>query len=401
MGTIPPRSTEQLRIVVGGFLGLLPAAGVAWDYAQYPAGFAAMGHDVYYIEDTRLWPIYQGANTSGDSRANVAHLADVMLAFGLAERWAYRDEVSGTCFGLSETRVLEICRSADLFVNVSCASVLRDEYKGVPARVLIDTDPMFTQIQYVAQEGFTAGAAGIRDLVAGHTHCFTFGESIGLPECRIPDCGITWRPTRQPVCLPRWVSSAPTTPGAPFTTVMNWAAGRTLQYDGQRWGQKDVELLRLIDLPAAVPELQLSLVIGQTTGTPFPAEDLRRKGWRLLDPAVTIPNWWAYKTFITNSCGEFSVAKETYVKARTGWFSCRSACYLAAGRPVVAQDTGWSRHIPAGPGLLAFTTPADAAAALAEVAMAPAAHSAGARAIAEEYFAAERVLGGVLAEIGA
>jgi hypothetical protein len=400
------RGASRLRIVVGGLLGLLPAGGVTWDYVQYPVGFAALGHDVYYIEDTRLWPIYQTDNADGaDCSANVAHLAAVMAAFGLAERWAYRDEASGQCFGLSEERVREVCRSADLFVNVSCATVLRDEYRAIPTRALIDTDPMFTQIQYATAASFTSGESGMRGLVDGHTHHFTFGENVGADDCRMPSCGVRWRPTRQPICLAHWPPTAlPSDPRAAYTTLMNWTAAPPLVYDGERWGQKDSEFRRLIDvarLADGVAQRPLALAVGQTLGAPFPADEAERAGWQVLDPQQVAADWRRYRRFIQQSWGEFSVAKQTYVKARTGWFSCRSACYLATGRPVIVQDTGWSRYVPNGVGLLAFDDAASALAALAEVAADPAKHARAARVIAEQCFESDRVLSALLREIGA
>jgi hypothetical protein len=394
---------NRLRIIVGGYLGLLPAGGVTWDYVQYPAGFAALGHDTYYVEDTRLWPVYQTGNDGGaDCSANVRHLAGVMDAFGLEGRWAYRDEVSGECFGLSEGAVRDLCRTADVFVNISCSTVLRDEYREIPARALVDSDPMFTQIQYASQVAFTPGKSGMRELVDGHTHHFTFGENVGAPDCRMPACGVPWRPTRQPVCLREWpVTDLPRDPGAAYTTLMNWTAGPPLLYDGETWGQKDVECCRFFGLPREVPGVPLAVVVGQTGGEPFPSRFARRVGWRVLEPAASAPDWRAYRTFIQQSRGEFSVAKETYVKARTGWFSCRSACYLAAGRPVVTQDTGWSRNLPTGRGLLAFRDPEEAAEAVRRVEADPAAHARAARELAEEFFDSNRVLSDLLRQVGA
>jgi hypothetical protein len=394
-------SGNRLRVIVGGFLGLLPAGGITWDYVQYPLGFASLGHDVFYVEDTRLWPIYQDASAGDFSCANnVEHLARVMRAFGLADRWAYRDEVTGEVFGMSAADLAEVCRTADVFVNISCSTFLRDEYRRIPIRALIDTDPMFTQIQYVTQSGFTAGETGIRGLVAGHTHHFTFGENVGAPDCRIPETGVLWRPTRQPICLAHWpVTPIPTHHGG-FTTVMNWTAGRPLIYDGETWGQKDLEFLRVIDLPGRT-RARLAAVVGQTTGEPFPVETATRAGWKVLDPETTAGDWPAYRQFIQRSLGEFSVAKETYVKANTGWFSCRSACYLASARPVVTQDTGWTRHVPSGNGLFGFTTVDEAARGLEEIMSDPAGHAQSARAIAEEFFDARRVLGDLLTEVTA
>jgi hypothetical protein len=396
---------ERLRIVVGGYIGLLPAAGVTWDYAQYPAGFAALGHDVFYIEDTRLWPIYQREGSDwGDCSAAVSHLAAVMKAFGLKDRWAYRDEASGRCFGISADHLREVCRTADLFVNVSCSTFMRGEYRAIPVRALIDTDPMFTQVQYLSQQMFTPGSPGLRELVDAHTHHFTFGESVGRPECLIPDCGIAWRPTRQPIRLDLWPAVEPVRDraGAAYSTLMNWTAAKPLEYAGTTWGQKDVELRRFFTLPALVPEIPLAIAVGQTggAGAPFPADEARAAGWRVLDPEAAAPDCAGYRAFIAGSLGELSVAKETYVKARTGWFSCRSACYLASGRPVVTEDTGWPAHLPEGRGLLAFDTLDGAADALRRVEADPAAHARAARLVAEELFDSRHVLSRMLSETG-
>ncbi len=388
---------SKLRIIVGGFIGLLPAGGVTWDYGQYPLGFAALGHDVYYIEDTRVWPLFQAAGSDwGDASANVAYLCAAMEGFGLADRWAYRDEASGQCFGLSEAKVKELYRTADVLVNVSCATFLRDECARIPARVLIDSDPMFTQVQYLTPQQYYTGKPGLD----GHTHHFTFGENMGAADCRIPDCGINWRPTRQPLCLWLWPITEAPADGA-FTTVMNWTVAPPLQYEGETWGQKDVEFRRFFSLPQVVPEIPLAVVVAQTggVGALFPAHDARKNGWHVLDPQVCVPDGQAYRTFIQQSRGEFSIAKETYVKARTGWFSCRSACYLAAGRPVVTQDTGWSRYLPTGCGLLSFEDAAGAAAALRQVAGDYQQHAVAARQIAEEYFDSRRVLTDLLAAL--
>ncbi len=388
----------QRRIVVSGYVALLQAGGVTWDYLQYVLGLAAMGHDVFYIEDTRLWPVYQQpTDDAGDCSTNVAYLAGVMPAFGLDARWAYRDEASGETFGLSASRVDEILRSADVLLNISCATPLRDAYMGIPARVLIDSDPMFTQIQAHNAEGFTPGAGVMRAAVQAHTHHFTFGEAFGQPGCRMPVGDVAWHPTRQPICLDRWTPS-PMQDGdlATFTTVMNWSAARPLQWDGEEWGQKSVEFELVFGVPSRFRARPLSLAVGQTEGDAVPVARLQGAGWCLLDPAIVAGTADAYREFIAQSFGEFSVAKEAYVKGNTGWFSCRSACYLASGRPVVTQDTGWSSIIPAGEGLLSFTDLDSAVGALERVVGDPARHGARAREIAEEFFDSRAVLGRLL-----
>lgn len=398
----PACVSARPRIVVGGFLGLLPAGGITWDYIQYPVGFAALGCDVFYIEDTRLWPIYQANEAGkGDCSANVTHLGRVMADFGLSDRWSYRDEVSGLWFGLTEPQVRDICRTADVFVNISCSTYMRDEYRRIPVRVLIDSDPMFTQIQCVTGTALAGGKSVLRELVDAHSHHFTFGQNVHAATCPVPKCGIQWRPTRQPICLPYWrVTDLPTRQDTAYTTVMNWSAAAPLQYDGQTWGQKNVEFARLMTVPKDVPDVRLAVAVGQTTGDPFPCEAAKSSGWTVLDPDECVPDWRCYRHFIEQSRGELSIAKETYVKARTGWFSCRSACYLAAGRPVVTQDTGWTDYLPSGTGLLAFRTQDEAVQALKQVEADPKMHARAARQIAEEHFDSNRVLGDLLEQLG-
>lgn len=392
---------ERLRIVIGGFLGLTPGGGVAWDYLQWPLGFAEMGHDVLYVEDTRLWPIY---NTDGaaDCSPNVARVSNVLSAFGMGSRWAYRDEVSSECFGMPLERVQEFCRTADVFINVSCSTFLRDEYRRIPVRVLVDTDPMFTQIQFCNQESFTADKAGMREMFAGHTHYFTFGENIGRRDCRIPDCGVKWETTRQPTCIEHWRAAPVSRRGtSSFTTIMNWTAARDLNFDGDTWGQKNASLMEYLNLPEQAAGMKLALAVGQTEGAPFPTRLFRERGWTVWNAEECTPDWESYRRFLHASLGEFSVAKQTYVKARTGWFSCRSACYLASGRPVIAQETGWSAFIPTGRGLFSFDDLEDARDALRAVAANPELHGRSARQIAEEYFAAEKVLSAMIASLAA
>jgi hypothetical protein len=392
--------SSPVRVVVSGFAGLLPAGGVAWDYLQYPMALQAMGHDVLYLEDTQLWPVYQ-ANGGADCTPNVRWLTDVMADFGLADRWAYRDAATDTWYGQGAGAVSAFVASADVLLNVSCSLPLRDEYRRIPARVLIDSDPMFTQVQHLQAEGFTAGASGAAEAVEQHTHHFSFGESIGHPGCGVPDDGVRWRPTRQPIVLDHWLRLSPTPPpGAHFTTVMNWSAARTLRWNGDSWGQKDREFAKVLALPARVPRAFFTLAVGQTSGDTFPRDELVANGWHVADPAQCVQTPAAYQRFIANSLAEFSVAKETYVKAATGWFSCRSACYLAAGRPVIAQDTGWTTHLPHGEGLLAFSTIDEATAAIESVRTDPVTHSRRARELAIEHFDGAQVLGTILASVG-
>jgi hypothetical protein len=387
---------EKLIIVIGGYIGLYPTGGATWDYVQYPMGFKLMGHDVYYIEDTMQYPVYQADGRAwDDATACIGYLKGVMESIGLGDKWAYRDVVSGTSHGMSEKQIRDICSKADLFVNVSCSTYLRDEYLAIPVRVLIDSDPMFTQVQYALELQGEAEATNwnTRHMMENHNYLFTFGENIGAGNCLIPRFDFKWHTTRQPVCLSVWENPVVVPRGA-FTTIMNWSGRKKLKYQSEDWGQKDVEFEKFRELPAKAADADFEVVISppKNHNSSFDREDLQKVGWTILDPQVTVGSAKEYRHFIRSSFGEFSVAKETYVKSNSGWFSCRSACYLAAGKPVITQETEWSKFIPSGTGLLAFTTIDEAIAGITSVLADPGRHAKAAREIAGEYFDSNIVL---------
>lgn len=386
---------EKLRIVVGGFIGLFATGGVTWDYIQYPLGLQMLGHDVFYIEDTMQ---YSRCQTQGrnwdDASDSVAYLHAVMKQFGMEARWAYRDVASGKCFGLPLSCVLDICRTADVFLNVSSAThILKEEYLNIPKRVLIDSDPMFTQVQYWDEEQPEKAYKKINDLYSLYNYRFSFGENIARKDCLIPLFDLTWWPTRQPICLPYWKVAA-INPAAPFTTVMNWSARSPMKYKNEAWGQKDVEFLKVANLPQIYKKARFKLAVScsaESAGR-FKKEELEDAGWEIVDPTEKIKTVQAYKSFLRSSVGEFSVAKETYVKSKSGWFSCRSACYLATGRPVITQETQWSKYVPQGQGLLSFVDTESAVEALKEVQADLKRHARAARDLAEAYFDSSKVL---------
>jgi hypothetical protein len=373
---------ERLRIVVTGLIAQYPLGGVAWDYLQYALGLARLGHEVYYFEDTGQWPYNpQEGGVSEGCEFNVRYLAEVMARFGLGERWAYRFPWESQWFGLPDGRRAEVLASADLLINVSGSLADPTEYRRIPRLAYLDSDPVFTQVK------LARGQQDFRRLVDAHDAYFTFGETL---SDAVPETGHRWRPTRQPIVLDEWHPQKPR-PDV-FTTVMNWTSYKPLEYAGRSYGQKDVELMRYLDLPSAVEPavLELAVAAGKTRRTPY--DLLARKGWRLADPDRVAPDLDSYRTYIETSYAEWSVAKNGYVEGRSGWFSCRSACYLAAAKPVVVQDTGFSALLPVGEGLVPFRTAEEAAAGIAEVRGHYHRHSAAARAIAEEYFGSHAVL---------
>jgi hypothetical protein len=374
--------TERLRIIVTGLMAQYPLGGVTWDYVQYPIGLAKLGHDVYYFEDTGQWPYDPRAGgLAKEPDFNVAYLAGVMAGFGLEDRWAYRFPWQSQWFGLSEARRREVVRSADLLINVSGTLERPAEYRSVRRLAYIDSDPMFTQIK-LAQ-----GQPHLRTMVDLHDVHFSFGETL---SDRVPATGHRWLPTRQPVVLDQWQRCATTRRA--FTTIMNWTSYKDLVFAGETYGQKDREFLRFIDLPELVAPtvLEVAANIGKTRRTP--RAHLSRKGWSVVDPMVFCPDAQSYRRYVQTSLAEWSVAKHAYVAGRTGWFSCRSACYLAAGRPVVVQDTGFGEVLPTGRGLLTFDAIDEAAAAIRDVEHDYDRHAAAAREIAEAFFDSDEVL---------
>ena len=374
-----------MRIIITGLVGQYPFGGVIWDYLQYLLGFRSLGHQVLYLEDSGAWPYDPVAGTiTDDCSFALQSLHKIFTDFDLAESWVYRNGADGKFHGAGEKVAREWLRHGDLLVNVSSAGWLRDYDLRVGHRMFIDGDPMFCQIGLL--DGSNPLYAGrLRD----HDSHFTFGLSVGQTDCPVPVDGITWRPTVQPIALDQW-PVIPVSNDAPWTTVMNWASYKPKVWEGRTYGQKNLEFNRFRDLPSKT-SIPLRLAMGLGVDGQRPAQELRQLGWDLVEPQEVVPDHRAYRSFLTNSRGEWSVAKHGYVEGRTGWFSCRTACYLAAGRPAVVQETGWSRHLPSDRGVLPFTNLDEAAEGLTEIERNYSKHSKAAREIALEFFDAKKV----------
>ncbi|MBI3768890.1 MAG: glycosyltransferase family 1 protein [Deltaproteobacteria bacterium] len=386
-----------MRIVVTGLIATYPVGGVAWDYVQYVHGLAALGHDVTYLEDTGQWVYSPTSQTfTDDCAANVAHLSTVLRHRDGAYRFAFRDP-AGALHGMEEDELRRRCRDAELFLNVSGACWLRDEYRGRGVAAYVDTDPCYSQAKLAAADAGTAdehvqySAAMIRR----HDVFFSFAESIGRPECTIPQAGLAWHPTRHPIVLADWPVTPPPARGV-YTTVMSWKIDVTPPIVGGRiYGGKDVEFAKIRDLPGRTPA---ALEIAMAGAAPIAA--LRAGGWRVVDARDVSATPEAYQRYLAAARGELSVAKEAYVATRSGWFSTRSASYLASGRPVIVQDTGQSAHYPIGDAILVFTNGDEAAAALADVERDYPRRCAAAREIAATAFDAGTILRRLFADAG-
>jgi len=403
---------SQLRIIVTGLIAQHPhLGGVTWDYLQYVLGFARLGHDVYYFEDSGEWPYSHDGGPSGDQwilydcKSNVDYLAKVMSRYGVADRWAYHFPIKQRWFGLSDKKRREIIKSADLLINVSGTLENPADYRCIPRLVYIDSDPVFTQIKLKLPRG----QRQFQKRVALHDIHFSFGEHF---SDQVPETAHRWRATRQPIVLSEWSPSAPVRDV--YTTVMSWTSYKPLVYRRRKFGQKDVEFKRFLELPQQVSPSILEVAMSgtrhtnwETDGAELPdgiadcihshrestvQEFLGRVGWRTVDAYNVCSDLDSYRHYIASSKAEWSVAKNGYVAGQAGWFSCRSACYLAAGRPVVVQDTGFGAVLPVGEGILTFATVQEAAAAIQAVEQDYTRHAKAARTIAEEYFDSDRVL---------
>ncbi len=388
-----------MRVVVTGLVATYPIGGVAWDYLQYVWGFARLGCEVYYLEDTGRWFYDAGAGTfTADARPGVRTLAAQLTRWvpSLAERWAVRGP-DGTLHGMAEDALARACAGTDLLLNLSGAAWLREPYRAARVKAYVDTDPGYSQAK-IATVDAGGGDEAMRfsvDLMRQHDLFFTLGEHIGHADCLIPTCGITWHATRQPIVLDAWPVRA--APDGPFTTVMSWKTEPTPPtLGGRSFGGKDVEFVRFLDLPQHTPErLEVAL-----SGGDAPRASIAAAGWQVRDAYPVSATMEAYREYLLAARGECSIAKNVYVATRSGWFSTRSAAYLACGKPVVVQDTGFPAYVPTGPGVHAFRDREQAVAALAAVRADYAGACRHARETAEAYFSAETVCMRLLRDAG-
>ncbi len=381
------------RIIVFGILFWYPLAGVTYQFLHYLLALRRLGYDPYYIEDSGRW-IYDPAlnDLSPDASPNVDAVAPVLEAHGFGGRWAFRGRYpGGRCYGMTDEQILGIYRDADAFLNVTGAQEIHEEHLQIPRRIYVESDPFASQVKVA-----TGDQATIAALDAHDTH-FTFGENIGNPDCGIPVERYRWMPTRQPVLVDLWRHAHPAA-GAPYTTITTWHnTGKDVTYQGERYyWTKDREFEKFLDLP-----LRRSVPFELAVGVDDPTRKrLEEHGWRQRRSIDLSASVSGYRDYIQRSRGEFTVARDQYVRPRTGWFSDRTACYLAAGRPVITEDTGFGKFIPTGRGLFAFTTMDDVLAAIDAIERDYDAHGRAAQELAETYFGAERVVESLMSRAG-
>lgn len=377
----------RLKIAVLGYIIRGPIGGMAWHHLQYVLGLQQLGHDVLFIEDSDDYPSCYNPSThemDTDPSYGLMFAARAFARLNLTEEWAYHCAHKNQWHGSATSRVMDFCKDADLLLNLSGINPLRPWLEDIPLRVFIDTDPAFTQVRHVLNPQ-------VRKRAAQHNAFFSFAESIETGEHSIPDDGFRWRATRQPIVLDAWPLSDGPEAGA-FTTVMQWDSYAAVELNGRRFGMKSDSFNLVRELPSRV-SVPLEIALG---GHSAPRSDLEAFGWRLVDPLAVTRDPWTYQDYLRQSRGEFSVAKHGYVVSRSGWFSERTACYLATGRPAIVQDSGFSRHIPCGAGLWAFDDLTSAADAIESVQSSYRSQCRTARDLAAEYFESRKVLSSLL-----
>jgi len=385
---------KQLRLIVVGTATANPYAGMAWMHMQIVVALRRLGHEVYYMEAGSSWPYDPIRETAvADSEYALPYLKRLAGYFDLEGHWAYRRSYSDKeWFGLSRMRAEDLLLHCDAVINVSGATRLKHEGLKVGPLVYLGTDPVETEIGCYNNDKRFDWVLDEHDLFA------TYGENIGTTHSPIPPLPRLRARTRQPILLDFWKTG--TRPTDEFTTVCNWKSPGEIEFKGEKYyWSKDREFMKFIDLPKHIDQ-PIELAMGLRNLSTETVEMLTRYGWRLTDAHYISLDPWPYHDYICDSLGEFSVAKDQNVRLRSGWFSERSAGYLAAGRPVITQNTGFGTVLPTGYGLFAFDTMDEIVAAFDAIRSDYPRHSIAARAIAEEYFRAETVLAKLLLDLG-
>ncbi|HEV2762769.1 MAG TPA: hypothetical protein VGV38_07235 [Pyrinomonadaceae bacterium] len=383
-------------IVLLGMMSKMPVAGVVWQTLHYLVGFERLGFESYYVEAHGITPTKQMTHAGDDASARAARFIERTLApHGLGSRWAFHalHEREPRLFGMSEGELRRVYESAALVVNLHGGTVPRPEHYASGRLVFLETDPVELQIELHENRPRTI------EFLEPHAAFFTFAENYGRPDCALPVSErFRFRPTRQPVVIDFWRPFS-NGAGTHFTTVANWRQqwrDVTLGGEVYRWS-KHHEFVKHLDLPRRTRqefELALSNLDDASRAT------LEAHGWRVRPALDFSHDPEEYRRYVARSRGEWTVAKDQNVRLRTGWFSDRSATYLAAARPVVTQETGFSNHLPTGEGLFAFDTTDEAAAAVEEINRDHARHARAAARVAREHFSHEVVLGRLLSDVG-
>jgi len=376
---------KPLAVAVG-FIGKLPVAGMSLYVLHYLAGLKDLGYEVHYVErQNGPEECYDPVRNVFTDDASVAldYLRGLLPEFGIPlERISFIDR-RNVCHGSGWKALCDALDEAE-FVLTLADPTWFDELERCPRRGFVDGDPLFTQVAMGAANGY----------LKHYNTLFSYCTRMGKTDCSVPSLERRWIATR-PVVVTRLWDTLPAAAGLPLTTVMNWGAWEEVAYDGRVYGHKGRAFESFIDLPRSTDQ-----AFELAVGGPAPKQWLRDHGWHLINPLEVTGAIGAYKEFIARSRADFGIAKHAYIASRSGWFSDRSTCYLASGRPVLHQDTGFTDWLPAGEGVLAFSDASDVLECIKRLDMDYERHARAARRIAEEHFEASRIVGRMLDDAG-
>jgi hypothetical protein len=388
---------KSKRIVLMGFMGSMPIAGVIWQHIHYVVGLQQLGHEVFFIEDSARLPYNPETFEVNDEFEYAAKvLARLAREFDFKNRWAYCARyLPGTpTAGMSLEKIRQLYRDADAILNVCGTQEFNDDLLVSDRILYIESDPGVEQIK------IDKGVKSTVEYLQRHRALFTFGENIGTKDFPVPLHGFKWLATRQPVVTDLWKTARSPSRPAVFTTVANWSTSglKDITWHGKKYlWSKSREFLRFI---SAAKEAGETFEMATNIEDPRTRRRFEQNSWRLTSPLQMSVDYWLYRDYIQRSKGEFTVAKDQYVQLNTGWFSDRSACYLAAGRPVITQETGFTKNYGGKEGLLSFRTVGEIADGVKKINSDYARHSRAARALAREVFEAETVLKSILDRAG-
>jgi hypothetical protein len=388
---------KRKRIVVMGFMGSIPIAGVIWQHIHYIVGLQRLGHDVYYVEDSARLPYNPETFEVNEELDYAAKILDQLSRdFDFTNRWAFcaRYLKGNPTAGLPFKKIRQLYREADAVLNICGTQEFNDDLLANERILYVESDPGVEQIKIDKRERSTI------DYLRRHHALFTFGENVGTKDFPVPTHGFKWLPTRQPIVTDLWKTNRSPPRAAVFTSVANWSTSglKDITWRGEKYlWSKSREFLRFVAAPKKSGEtFELATNIKHRAIR----EKFERNRWRLTSPLQLSVDYWLYRDYIRRSKGEFTVAKDQYVRLNTGWFSDRSGCYLAAGRPVIIQETGFTKHYGNNGGLFAFSSLDEIVEAVKMINADYAKHSRAARDLARDVFEAEKVVGSLLERAG-
>jgi hypothetical protein len=388
---------KRKRIIVMGFMGSCPIAGVIWQHIHYIVGLQRLGHDVFYIEDSARLPYNaetMEVNNGYDYAAKI--LGRLATEFDFKRRWGFcaRYLPGNPTAGLPLKRIRELYREADAILNICGTQEFNDDLLTSDRILYVESDPGVEQIKV------DQGSKPTIKYLRRHHALFTFGENVGSGAFPVPTHNLRWHSTRQPVVTDLWKTKRRPGPAGVFSSVANWSTSglKDIEWRGEKYlWSKSREFIRFVAAPKKSGEpFELATDIKEARTR----ERFERNGWRFRPPHDLSADYRIYRDYIRRSKGEFTVAKDQYVRLDTGWFSDRSGCYLASGRPVITQETGFTKIFGQQGGLFAFTSLREIPEAVKEINADYSRHSRAASEIAREYFEAEKVLQSLLERAG-